>query len=124
MSRRSSAEIDFLRAIETLSENEEPLREAVKQAGPGGEAYTRSPTSESVNRPDGTLANLAAQARRILSPVTKALPEPKDLANKTSRQAERVQRRAAVFLKHNAILLTGVAVFAASLFAARQYWRR
>jgi hypothetical protein len=115
MSRRSSEAVDYLRAIETLSETEEPARQAMTQAGPGGEAYDRAPTP-ATRRPGGTLANLAMQAKRMFSPMTKSLPETKDL--------ERVQRRAAVFLKHNAILLTGVAVFAASMFAARRYWRR
>jgi hypothetical protein len=123
MSRRSSEAVDYLRAIETLSETEEPARQAMRQAGPGGEAYDRAPTP-STREGGGTLANLAMQAKRMLSPMTKKLPETKDLVQKTSKQAERAQRRAVVFLKHNAILLTGVAVFAASMFAARKYWRR
>jgi len=86
MARRSQ-DLDYLRAIETLSESEESMQHAVRQAGPGGQAYDRVPT-----------------------------PAP--------QQKKGVQRGTGAFLKENAALLAGVAVFAASLFVARKYWRK
>jgi|SwirhisoilCB2_FD_contig_41_18918191_length_518_multi_1_in_0_out_0_1 hypothetical protein len=84
MARRSQ-DLDYLRAIETLSETEEPLQNAVRQAAPGGEAYDRAPTP--------------------------AQPKPQ-------------KGKLAMFFKRNAPLLGGIAVFGASLFAARKYWQQ
>jgi hypothetical protein len=123
MARRSPESMDYLRAIETLSESEETLQNAVRRPGPGGEAYEHTPTPGPPKPQKGILSKLGERARQMVSGVTWTPAKPKRLAFKTSKEMERLQTRAGVFLKHNALLFAGIAAFGASLFAARKFWR-
>jgi hypothetical protein len=55
--------------------------------------------------------------------LTRKTSERATLGQKMAQGTERFQRRAAVFLKHNGLLLAGIGVFAASVVATRKYWR-
>jgi len=124
MARRSQSAVDYLRAIETLSESEEPLKRAVSQQGPGGEAYNLAPNPPTPQAQKGMLYKIGERAQQFVSSIKKNAPEPGELAHKASKEAGGLQRRAATFLKHNAVFIAGIAVFGASLFAARKYWNR
>jgi len=116
--------MDYLRAIETLSQSEEPVAKSVSEAGPGGEAYDRVPTPAGSQEQKGKLVRLADRAKQMVSDIAGKLPDSDQLARKTSQEAERLPRRAAVFFKHNAVMIGGIAAFAVSLLAARRYWQK
>jgi hypothetical protein len=123
MASTSRESIDYLRAIETLSQSEEGLRKSVSEAGPGGEAYDRAPTPPQREQ-KGKLLKLGERAKEIVQKAVQKFPEPSDIVEQTSKKAERFQRRAGVFFKHNGVLLAGIAAGAIAVWAGREYWNK
>jgi len=123
MASKSEASIDYLRAIETLSEDEEKLARTVGKRGPGGEAYERAPNPAPSER-KSKIVKLGERAKQIFQNAAEKLPEPKSVAQKTSEEAGRLGRRAAVFFKHNGVMLAGIAVGGLAIWAGREYWKR
>ena len=119
----SQQSMDYLRAIETLSKTEEDLQKNMNAPGPGGEARDRTPTPPPSGQ-KGKLVMLGARARQILEKAAGRIPNPSEVMEKTSKEAERLQRRVAVFLKHNGAILAGLAVGALAVWAGREYWKR
>src|ERR1041384_573450 len=115
--------IDYLRAIETLSEDEQKLEKTVDKAGPGGEAYDRAPNPAPPEQ-KSKIVKLGERAKQIFQNAAEQLPQPKNVAQKTSEEAGRIGRRAAAFFKYNGALIAGIGLGGVAIWAGREYWKR